>query len=130
MSLRSRLMAAVQHGDPAGTFTNAWLASVLEQERDDLPGQAISQPTASVDLTVPEVAALFGRGVSTVRSWIAEGHLEGCYRLNRREWRVPRSAVEAMQERQRAGDRGSSPKQGPSVPNVVEWPSDRRKAAR
>jgi excisionase family DNA binding protein len=60
---------------------------------------AAEQPAtpAGADLTVPEVAKLFGRGKSTVRGWIAEGSLPGAYLLKGREWRVPRAAVEAMQ---------------------------------
>lgn len=54
-----------------------------------------------VDLTVGEVAELFGRAVSTVRTWCIQGRLPGAYRLRGREWRIPPEAIRAFQEAER-----------------------------
>ncbi len=56
------------------------------------------------DLTVEEAAAELGRAPSTVRGWLGSGELRG-YRLNGREWRVPRAAVHDYLERQKNGNR-------------------------
>jgi len=62
-------------------------------------------PTAAaqVDLTVAQIAQLFGRSLSTVRQWLESGALEG-YKLFGREWRVPPAALAAFQKRQRSGN--------------------------
>ena len=46
-----------------------------------------------VDLTVGEVGEALGRSASTVRGWCARGELPGSYRLNGREWRVPKASI-------------------------------------
>lgn len=52
------------------------------------------------DLTVPEVAALFGRAPQTMRAWIRERRLDA-YTFGGREYRVTRRALEEFQERER-----------------------------
>jgi excisionase family DNA binding protein len=47
------------------------------------------------DLTVADVAEIFGRGPETVRRWIRDGHLRA-YRLGK-EYRVPRVALADFQ---------------------------------
>lgn len=39
---------------------------------------------------------------STIRTWCERGELAGAYKLHGREWRVPLSAIEAMQRKHAA----------------------------
>jgi len=52
------------------------------------------------DLTVDDVATFFGRSPVTVRAWIRGGRLRA-YQFRGREYRVPESALEEFQERER-----------------------------
>lgn len=54
------------------------------------------------DLSAEEVAEMVGRAPSTVRGWVRSGALRG-YKLNGRDWRVTRAALENYLEIQRAG---------------------------
>jgi excisionase family DNA binding protein len=76
------------------------------------------QPTAGrlSDFTVQEVADELGRAPSTVRTWLGAGELEG-YRLNGREWRVSRAAVQAFIARQREGKSEPEPEADPDISN-------------
>jgi hypothetical protein len=56
----------------------------------------------SVDPTVEEVAKMFGRSESTVRSWCARGIIEGAYKFLHREWRIPVEALRQFQDAQRS----------------------------
>jgi excisionase family DNA binding protein len=51
-------------------------------------------------LTLEEVAEVVGRAVSTVRSWCNARRIEGAFRLNGRDWRVPESALKKYLEGQ------------------------------
>jgi excisionase family DNA binding protein len=51
-----------------------------------------------VDLTVQDVATMLERAPSTIRTWCGAGRLPGAYRLQGREWRIPRSALRALRE--------------------------------
>lgn len=53
---------------------------------------------AGVDPTVDDVAALLNRAPSTVRGWCRDGTLPGAYRMQGREWRIPRAALETLRE--------------------------------
>jgi len=64
---------------------------------------AASQSPALIDLTIGDLARLFGKRPSTVRAWVERGDFAGAYKLHRKEWRVPRSAVERFQTSQRRG---------------------------
>ena len=68
-----------------------WLAKELDAE-----GPWAPRADVLTDLTLDEVANAIGRAVSTVRTWCNSGRLPGAYRLNGRDWRVPRSALEAL----------------------------------
>lgn len=84
---------------PSGTLVpRDWL---LEQLADS-PG-AQGEPLATVDLTVQELATLFGKRPSTVRAWVERGDFPEAYKLHGKEWRVPASAVEEFQAQQRVG---------------------------
>ena len=102
MTLRDRLSALVEAADPEGSviLRFAWLAELLSVDNEQPPNAAAS--STGVDLTVQQVATLFGRGESTVRTWLAERAFPNAYRLRGREWRIPRSDVTVMQKNQRA----------------------------
>ena len=104
------------------------LARILAPLPDDatvpvgwLRDQIGSQPepedeTELADLKVHELAAKLGRSASTVRGWCGSGELEGAYKLNGREWRIPPAAAKAFLNRQckgigsaRAGPRRNVP---------------------
>lgn len=97
MDLEQRLRQLVEIGDPDGTVTIRWLAGLvgvaLEPERS-------AENAMGRDLTVDEVAKRFKRSASTVRGWLSQGELRG-YKLNGRDWRVTRSAIEEYETKQR-----------------------------
>src|SRR5207245_11563437 len=82
------------------------LTTAGKQKRlsDCLPGVLAVEtpaPPARVDLTIRELAQLFGKQRSTVRAWVERGDFPAAYKLHGKEWRIPVSAVEAFQNRQR-----------------------------
>src|SRR6266566_3752245 len=91
-SLRTALAAM----PPGSLVPRDWLLEQLSGA-SPLP----SESPALVDLTIGDLARLFGKRPSTVRAWVERGDFPGAYKLHRKEWRVPRSAVEAFQNRQR-----------------------------
>ena len=91
-----RLVDALPSDDSAVTLTRADLVALVEDGGDTTP----SAP--SRDLTVEDVAEEVGRAPSTVRGWLADGEMRG-YKLNGRDWRVPRSALRAYLDRQANG---------------------------
>jgi len=91
-SLRKALAAM-----PPGTLVpRDW---VLEQLSGVSPTP--SESPALVDLTIADLARLFGKRPSTVRGWVERGDFPGAYKLHGKEWRVPASDVETFQHRQR-----------------------------
>ncbi len=58
------------------------------------------------DSTVDEVARELSRSRSTVREWCRAGEIPGAYRLNGREWRIPRSGLQKFLD----GQGGSRPR--------------------
>lgn len=121
MTFVDRLRALVEVGDPAGTVTIAWIAAQLDADRIlEVQENAID----SIDLTVSEVAALFHRGNSTVRTWIANGVFPNAYRLHGREWRVPYEDLTAMQKREartRNGRKSGVANDSPSASDLGSW---------
>ena len=105
MSLHERLCAianALPSDGAAVTLTRADLVALIGPE----PGEAASDATS--DLTVEQVAVETGRAPSTIRSWLIAGDLRG-YKLNGRDWRVPRSALRDYIEAQAAGPNDTPP---------------------
>jgi len=102
VTLLERLSALAESADPNGSVTVsvAWLREQLAAERCSSAPTA-RQATTDIDLTVPEVATLFKRAKSTIRTWIAAGEFPNAYRFHDREWRIPQSDVNALQQRQR-----------------------------
>jgi excisionase family DNA binding protein len=64
-------------------------------------GAQAGQASPRADFTAAELAAHFNRSVSTVRDWCEHGRFEGAYKLNGRDWRIPRAAVDAFLAEQR-----------------------------
>lgn len=102
MTIAERLRRAVQ-GLPEGAsitlpvgVVRNWLSDLPEEADDNRFG----------DLTVPELAAELDRAESTVRGWLNAGDIPQAYKLNGREWRVPRTAVRDFLDRQRDEDEG------------------------
>ena len=99
MSLHDRLLqivTALPSDGAAVTLTRADLLALLEGE-----GQGELHPENGRDLTVSEVAEEMGRSPSTVRGWLIAGDLRG-FKLNNRDWRVPRSALREYLDAQAA----------------------------
>ena len=69
----------------------------------------VETSTGLTDLTCEDIAERFGRSPACVRGWCRAGKLPGSYRLQQREWRIPRAAVEAFQAAQ-ANGRPSKPR--------------------
>ena len=87
------LANALPSDHSAVTFTRADLLALADCGDEVVPTSPIG------DLTVDEVAKQMKRAPSTVRGWLIANELRG-YKLNRREWRVPRSALRDYVERQ------------------------------
>ena len=95
MSLRKQLSKMVE-GMPPGSSISVpcdWLRSLLaEDERaGDVPDEL---------LTLEEVGERMSRAVGTIRTWCNSGQLEGAFRLNGRDWRIPSSVLQAYVENQ------------------------------
>jgi excisionase family DNA binding protein len=96
--LRDSLAAIVAACPPDATVPVRWLGELLAAD-SDTPSIAPAESPV-VDLSVAEVAQRFRKGPSTIRQWCQSGELAGAYRLHGKGWRVPLSAIEAMQRAQ------------------------------
>ncbi len=67
-------------------------------------GQADHGSTPA-EFTVAELSTRFHRSASTVRGWCERGRFEGAYKLNGRDWRIPKTAVDAFLAEQRGESR-------------------------
>lgn len=95
MTLRDRLRrlaSALPSDGSSVTLTRLDLEELLE-------GEVAEVRDRERDLTVEDVAEETGRAPSTVRGWLIEGTLRG-YKLNGRDWRVPRAALRTYLEAQ------------------------------
>ncbi len=72
------------------------------------------------DLTVEEAAEKLKKAPSTVRAWLIAGELRG-YRLNHREWRVPRASVREYVERQRNGSGRQATRTNSKAADLSAW---------
>lgn len=66
-----------------------WVRGLMEEEPPEDEG---------VDLTVHDVAALLDRAPSTIRTWCGAGRFPGAYRLQGREWRIPRADLRGLRD--------------------------------
>ena len=107
------------------------LLSQLPSEAQVPAGWVLEQlDSAEQELTLEDVATKVGRAVSTVRGWCGSGQLEGAYRLNGREWRVPSAALRRFLEQQRTGaGEGHSAVRSRGPVDLSSWRHQRRKAS-
>lgn len=91
--------------------------------RDRPPEHAAESIDVEVDLTVADVAKFFGRTPQTVRGWIREGMLVA-YKLNGREYRITRAAVEEYQAKARNA-KATSPSSTGTV-DLSSWKEERQ----
>jgi excisionase family DNA binding protein len=105
MSLVEQLRGIVATMPPGSSVSLPidWLRQELERSGD---GGSARNGEVEVDYSVQKVAELWGRRPGTVRDWIRSGRLEG-YLFNRKEYRVPRAALERFLEEQRSGSRAA-----------------------
>jgi excisionase family DNA binding protein len=115
-----REVAALLPPGATVTLPVSWLRG------DEAVGQPVRQAPAATgpadgdgDMTVEQVAVRVGRRPSTVRGWCATGILEG-YRLNGRDWRIPRAALADFQRRQRVKPAPKPRRTGAPV-DMVAW---------
>ena len=111
MTLVDQLRGIVETMPPGSSVSLPidWLRQELERSGNGGPAR---NGEVEVDYSVQKVAELWGRRPGTVRDWIRSGRLEG-YLFNRKEYRVPRAALERFLEEQRSGS--TKPRQA-SVP--------------
>ena len=104
MSERQQFRAALElmPQGTAITLSRETLIQLLAEEGGKRLAPTQLSNDARVDLSVRQVAELFGRSPNTVRHWLESGLLKG-YKLFGREWRVTREMVQAFQEEQRQG---------------------------
>jgi len=96
MSLRSDLEAII-NGMPPGSSVSLpvdWLCGLLSEAM-----AAGNEPDEL--LTLEQVAERVGRATSTLRTWCNTGKLEGAFRLNGRDWRVPSTGLQKFIEGQK-----------------------------
>lgn len=99
MTIAERLHAIVDHLPPSASVILP--AGVLREWLGEEGDAGTSCDDESIaDLTVDEAAAVMRRKPSTVRGWCAANKIEGAYRLNGREWRIPRTSLRTYQEAQ------------------------------
>ena len=95
------LLAALTAMPPGTLVPRDWVLERLSANIPAVPPAVTPAPPARVDLTIRDLGHLFGKQRSTVRGWVERGDFPGAYKLHRKEWRVPVSAVDSFQNRQR-----------------------------
>ena len=95
------LRAALAAMPPGALVPRDWLLEQLTASLSGPQGSPAPAPPTLVDLTIRDLAQVFGKRPSTVRAWAERGDFPGAYKLHGKEWRIPASAVEAFQDRQR-----------------------------
>ena len=111
------LRAAVAAMPPGALVPRDWLLEQLGDASTGAPAPVAPAPAALVDLTIRDVAQVFGKRPSTVRAWVERGDFAGAYKLHGKEWRVPVNAVEAFQNPQRRSK---------SAPGLSAWRTVKR----
>jgi|GEM_PF-3916066 len=131
VDLKTALTALVAAAPPDATVPVRWIGELLASESNTVALQPSVADSLSVDLTVVQVATRFGKGPSTVRTWLARGELEGAYRLHGHEWRIPLAAVVALQRSQSAKHTqlSTTPKKSRHVADLGEWRKHTRTAS-
>lgn len=104
----SRLIDALPSGSASVTLTRSDLVALRDANQGG--------PSVDGDLTVEETASVVGRSTSTVRGWLSQGQLSG-YKLNGRDWRVPRTALQRFLNGQGKGHVGADQ----TIGDLSEW---------
>jgi excisionase family DNA binding protein len=117
------LAALVSAAPPDATVPVRWIGELLAAEVDILAQSATSVDSDVLDLSVSELASRLKKGESTVRTWLSRGELPGAYKSHGHEWRIPLSAIAAMQREQAKRHRSTTPRPRPTrhIPDVGEW---------
>ena len=123
MSIRKQLESVVEGmpDDASVTLTVAWLRALLQEEAD----RAGEAPDGV--LTLAEVGERVGRAEGTVRTWCNSGKLEGAFRLNGRDWRVPESSLRKYLDAQ--ADQRPNEVVSPGNVDLGSWRKHRKGAA-
>lgn len=119
--LKEAIAALVAAAPPTATVTVEWLASLLATDNDSGEAHSGSAVDSAVDLTVEQVARQFGKGASTIRTWLDRGELPGAYKLHGREWRIPFSAIEQLQRSEAKRHRKPAARTAGRVTNIGDW---------
>ena len=91
----------------------AWLTTLADAEatvpaREILrrlpPTDANDAHGVGGDMTLDEVATEVGRAVGTIRTWCNSKRIDGAYRLNGRDWRIPQAALRKFLDAQGRGE--------------------------
>ena len=78
-------------------------------------------PGIVADLTVGDVGQQFGRTPACVRAWCRAGRVPGAYRLNGREWRIPRGGLRAFLAGERNGQGSKGPRREGVAVDLGAW---------
>ena len=103
MTLHERVRSIVEALPDSGTVSlpvselRAWL------EEDGAGSPHYTDGTVVTDLTVEDIGKELGRTAACVRGWCRSKKLAGAYRLNGREWRIPRAAFQSFLAAQATG---------------------------
>lgn len=96
-----RKLRALAEALPPGASVNIPAEWLLEELENEVIEDAPQDDSPIADITVEQLAGELNRSPSTVRGWLSSGAFPGAYRLQGREWRIPRTEVEAFLNRQR-----------------------------
>lgn len=123
MRVIQRLRRLVESAPPDATVPVRWIGEVLDGDEANVEPAIRANGSDPVlpDLSVDDLMSATSRERPTVIGWIHDGYFPGAYKLNGREWRVPRSDWKAFLNRERQGhDRDPTPSGGQDV-DLGRW---------
>ena len=89
----------------------SWVRARLAEE-----GKEPAQGAPVGDLSCADVGKMLDRTPGCIRGWCARGEIQGAYRLNAREWRIPPLSLRQYL------DRAAKPKQvDPGPVDLGSW---------
>ena len=93
MRLIERLRLLVESAPPDATVPVRWIGELLDQDEVNVESAIRRNGSDPVmpDLSVENIMAATSRERSTVIGWIHGGDFPGAYKLNGREWPIPRA---------------------------------------